>query len=1048
MESKTWLWRKKSSDKTFVTSDKADFYLKGIEEETLLTEKEVGLVRSMKNVNEKLPPVPCDCNAKDDLVTIHVKMAEEAIAGREKAVAEVVVLKQELEEAAQLGIAARDAALKECTQQLACVKEEQEQRIQDAIMKASTEFEKTRKKLEEKLTDSSKKLANLASENTHLSNALLVKEKFIEDLRKWKSQTEAECSALMSRLDSTEKENAFLKYEFRMLEKELEIRNEEREFDRRTADSLQKQHLDSMKKITKLEAECQRLHDLLRKRVPGSASLAKMNNDFGMLGRDRTEMRRRKQMNSTQGGLIVRGSTQDNSHETTSKRVSFLIEWLRGVEEENKTLKELITNKNNELHASRITWAQTSSKLTQIETQLGELSRGQISIGLESCSPISKELSLTPHFYAGNGNEVSNSGSWSNALISDMDHFRNEKPKSTHKHKSLGVPDMNLMDDFAEMEKLAIVSVDTPFGSSRVSSDANNAIENSLGKELVPVVDGDLVFGDTKSFDWLQDVLKAILDQNHVSGRSLDELLEDIRISLAYINRSSTHEADTTANSTHSGEADPLQISGYITWKSPNTSPVLNSHKGLPSIDTSMEETSNQKTRSNLRESIGKIITLVEEINLTSLMDNSTTDNGSERNRSPLISKYSAVHVDYLVCVFQWKRSELNDVLQQFIHTCNDLLNGEVGVEKFAGELAFALNWVINNCITHQDVSSMRSKLKSQKDDQFSKSDECHVEQSTVLPLFASSDGQNVSTQMENIESYLQEESWRLKDELKSMEVTKNDLEVRLQTSADKSGALTNQLQESKQSIERLQTELENLKYSKGVLEDQVENQKMINEDLDTQLRIAKFKLNKVLQKFSSLEVELEDKNNCCEELEGTCLELQLQLESTTKEIPKYHIDQEENQIRSGWEITTASVKLAECQETILSVGKQLKALASPREAALIDKVFSTSTTTTTTSNDNNSSKQSLRDQMLADEDGEEDVFKSPMIKEIISTNDTKDQNASKPPNAYLGSNHKAGTGTVGALAIVASKKRGGGVGFLRKLLMRRKKGSGKKTFL
>lgn len=42
------------------------------------------------------------------------------------------------------------------------------------------------------------------------------------------------------------------------------------------------------------------------------------------------------------------------------------------------------------------------------------------------------------------------------------------------------------------------------------------------------------------------------------------------------------------------------------------------------------------------------------------------------------------------------------------------------------------------------------------------------------------------------------------------------------------------------------------------------------------------------------------------------------------------------------WEITAASEKLAECQETILNLGKQLKALASPKEAALFDKVVST----------------------------------------------------------------------------------------------------------
>ena len=41
-------------------------------------------------------------------------------------------------------------------------------------------------------------------------------------------------------------------------------------------------------------------------------------------------------------------------------------------------------------------------------------------------------------------------------------------------------------------------------------------------------------------------------------------------------------------------------------------------------------------------------------------------------------------------------------------------------------------------------------------------------------------------------------------------------------------------------------------------------------------------------------------------------------------------------------EISTASEKLIECRETILNLGKQLKALASPKDAILFDQVLQT----------------------------------------------------------------------------------------------------------
>lgn len=141
----------------------------------------------------------------------------------------MVSLKQELDAALQQRDTGEerlihlDAALKECMDQLHFVREEQEQRIHDAVMKASMEFEQSLMILEEKLAETSKRLAKLGVENTHLTKALLAKEKLIEDLGKQRTQAEADFNALMVRLDSTEKENASLKYEVRVLGKELEI---------------------------------------------------------------------------------------------------------------------------------------------------------------------------------------------------------------------------------------------------------------------------------------------------------------------------------------------------------------------------------------------------------------------------------------------------------------------------------------------------------------------------------------------------------------------------------------------------------------------------------------------------------------------------------------------------------------------------------------------------------------------------------------------------------------------------------------------------------
>ncbi|KAJ4825390.1 hypothetical protein Tsubulata_024075 [Turnera subulata] len=1032
MDNKSWLWRKKSSEKTIVATNKFGNYARGINEETkmLPAMNEVVPPRAVRNLNEKLASVILECQAKDDLKTKNESLTQEASTGQEKAEAEAVTLRKQLDEAQRQVAAANekltlsDASLKQCMQQLCSLREEQEQKIHNAVMKASNEFEKAQKNLEEKLIETSKRLANVAVENTNLSNALIVKEKLVEELHRRSSQTVAEFNALMSRLDSAEKENAFLKYEFHMLEKELEVRTEELEYNRRSAEAIRRQHLESVRKVTKLEAECQRLKVLMRKRLSGPAAIAKMKSEVEMLGREPMELSRKP---NPVRDLLLKDTVAERTFDIPAKNINFLIEQLRGMEEENKSLKETVTKKNAELQSSRVMFSRTASRLSQVEAQVMELSGGQKSMELVKYSPLYKEVqSPTAASYNGSEDRASSSGSWANALISELENFREEKLKSPLERKAIEDLDMRLMDDFVEMEKLAIISVQAPSGNE------NHPL--LTGKELVSVEqcpsgsaakqDSHSVDADDSSFDWLQEVLNAILKQQRISKQSLSELVEDIKIALGLISHPNDLGADATEFSRHSVPSD---------IKSPRTSFILDPSNGSSIIDIFSKETSRQTNQSSLSKPIRKIMELIEGINLKQLATNDYTEIRSKADQNSLLTTPPE---NYFSCIFQWKSSELDNILQRFIRTCDCLLSGKASLENFAEELHSTLDWIVSNHLAVSDHdSTSRAGIKrdvcwkeSQAENGVRVPVVCPLAELDAVPI-ASSHG-------------LQDQEKGLKDELNKMELAKEGKEPSLQ-------ALMIQDRESLQRIESLQQEVEMLKESKGMLEEQMENQKSINEDLDTQLTVAKAKLNEVLQKFSCLEVELEDKVNCCEELEATCLELQLELESGAKmETQNRDMNEEGKQPQNGWEITAASVKLAECQETILNLGKQLKALASPREAALFDRVFNTTSSTTTGPKIRNFHKRfSLRDQMIAEDRSKAIILRSPAENTQKPTSDNFDNSNALvcAPGSNFGSNHRVGDTPVGTLAIVPAKKHGG-FGFIRKIIMRRKKASSKKA--
>ncbi|KAK1433085.1 hypothetical protein QVD17_09991 [Tagetes erecta] len=884
MEHKSWLWKKKSIEKTMIAGDKAG---RGNEDELQgILAYEAELERNLNISNEKLSAALAEIKAKDDMAKKQTNIAREAILGWEKAEAEVLALKQELEKTTQQMVASEerlfgvDAALKECMQQLRFVREEQEKRIHDAVMKASREYEKTRFIMEEKLSESNKKLSKLSSDNTQLSKSLLAKEKTIDELHAARCQLDSDLSAVMSKLESAQRDNASLSYEVRVLEKELEIRNEERDFNRRTADVAHKQHLESVKKIAKLETEAQRLRLLVRKRLPGPAALAKMKNEVEMLGRDPTEASRRR---SNPFPVASKDSLFD---QTSEKQISFLAEQLCALEDENRVLKEFINRKTN------------------------DQSKSQTPRSLVACQdfPI-----LASSSDIGSDEKASMAESWAPSC------------------KTVGASDIGLMDDFVEMEKLAIVSVEKPLTTSNLVSENHS--------------------------DWVESMSKLISEHSRITQQHSNDVLEDIVAALA-----------------HKGDENPR--------KSFN----------------------NEVFSSDMSKSIERLIELIEGLRLCGKDDSSETPTG------------------YTVRVLQWKTTELGAVLETFLQSCTNLLNGKAELENFTKELTLTLEWIVNHCFSLKDVSSMRHEMEKHFD-------------------WDENQNENESDKMQ-----LKEETKNLKDDLERMEFAKVDLEHKLASEVCKSETMIVKLEESEKMIEGLKTEVEFLKQQKDIIEDQMKVEMKAKEDLDEQLIEA-----------------IGDYNEACkiiitstEEMDARSLDEPVLVvpESTIQQdIRNCEVDDNEKRLQSELEIIAASEKLAECQETILNLGKQLKALASPKNTSVPERVISNPTyesprsPSPPTPTKTNHQRVSLLDKMMADDAAQ--GVQSPKPKEItrtITSPAVMDGNANKvkviSPQRFLSVNgikqKEDEEALVNFLSIVPSKKKKSGM--LRKLLWRRKK--------
>ncbi|KAL0369133.1 UNVERIFIED_CONTAM: Filament-like plant protein 4 [Sesamum calycinum] len=416
MDKRSWPWKKKSSDKqaaekanvsasdssaavadTSATQDdkgKQDnngkkpkyvqisvesyTHLTGLEDQVKSYEEQVQTLEDeVKELNEKLSEAHSEIINKENLVKQHAKVAEEAISGWEKAEAEAATLKNHLESVTLLKLTAEDrashldGALKECMRQIRNLKEEHDKKLHEVVLEKTKIFDKMKLELEAQISNLDQQLLRSAAENAALSRSLQDRSNMLIKLSEEKSQAEAEIEFLKSNIESCEKEVNSLKYELHIAKKEVEIRNEEKTMSVRSAEVANKQHLEGVKKIAKLEAECQRLRGLVRKKLPGPAALAQMKLEVENLGRDYGESRlRRSPVKPPAAYSSQLPEFSLDNLQKYQKENELLTERLLAMDEETKMLKEALARRNSELQTSRSTCAQTTSKLQSLEAQL------------------------------------------------------------------------------------------------------------------------------------------------------------------------------------------------------------------------------------------------------------------------------------------------------------------------------------------------------------------------------------------------------------------------------------------------------------------------------------------------------------------------------------------------------------------------------------------------------------------------------------------------------------------------------------------------------
>lgn len=384
------------------------------------------------------------------------------------------------------------------------------------------------------MIESDQALLRAAAENAALSKSLQERSNLIVKMNNEKSKADAEIELLKEKIMSREKEINSLKYELHVISKELEIRNEEKNMCVKSAEAANRQHLEGVKKIVKLEAECQRLRGLVRKKLPGPAALAKMKMEVENWGQDFGESRNRSisPKNANSHLPLLLEIPNGNLHQSR-KEAEFLTARLLAVEEETKMLKEALATRNSELQASRNICAEMNCRVKSLESQLESLNQQRSSESNCKFSTDSPRITLSSK--GGMDRRIDSAESCASVVSEATDRSIDISINHESEHH------LEFMDDFLEMERL--VSSPNDAGSISILSNSNDS-RSTYARDKVSsdAVKGEYFLcenhsveleSDAKSSLWMKlySRIYTILEP-HSKDLNISKVLEDIKCAL------------------------------------------------------------------------------------------------------------------------------------------------------------------------------------------------------------------------------------------------------------------------------------------------------------------------------------------------------------------------------------------------------------------------------------------------------------------------------------------------------------------------------------
>ncbi|KAL5706539.1 hypothetical protein ACHQM5_024693 [Ranunculus cassubicifolius] len=961
MDRRGWPWKKKSSDKAgeksasaadsagatlpsagsqgdqekpkkpnyVKISEESYAHLTGLEDEVKSLNDQVKTLNDEVDVlNEKLSSAHSEMTTKENIVKQHAKVAEEAVSGWEKADAEALALKQQLEAVTLLKLTAEDraahldGALKECMKQIRSLKEEHEKKLHETILTKNKQFDKIKLEFEAKMNDLDQELLRSSAENSALSRALQERSNMLMKANEERSHAEAEIELLKNDIQSCEKEINSLKYELHLLSTELDIRNEEKNMSMKSAEVANRQHLEGVKKITKLEAECQRLRGLVRKKLPGPAALAQMKLEVESLGRDYGETRpRRSPSQNPSPHLAPQPDISLESVQQCHKENEFLMGRCLAMEEEMKMLKEALAKRNSELQVSRNMCAKTSSKLRSLEAQvnLSIQQRGspRLSIEMPAEGFSSQNGSNPPSYMSMSEDGIDEEGScvesWATVSVGEISQLK--KGRSIDKPvKAENMNQLELMDDFLEMERLAC-STDSkePVPISKSSSDVKT--ENEDDQYVVKIAkDGDL--------SSVQQPELSSSPKVESLGVKTESDIHDVSLSKLHSRISAIFESES---------------------KDADTRTILEDIKG---VMRDMEDTLLQHSPNHLAEkthSVGAISN-----------DTATQhDREGEQNGISLIlvdqeftTAIYQIH-DFVVSLskeamqIQEISFDEQDIIKEsaeFSNSVSKVLSNEMSLVDFVLSLSHALakinkqsinllcskaNGEDNNSSDYIDKVTLLEKKVVQDDVRERFPNGCtHISRCTSDPevLVEGSLSPGVDLKFTPCKCSL--------EELEQLKSEKENMELELSRCSQHLGETKTQLQETENLLTELKLQLAASQKSNSLAETQLKCMAESYNTLETHTQELDTQVNLLREKMEALDVQLEEEKQKNESASTKCRDLEEQLQRN-ESCPTCASSIAEAELKSQKEreIAAATEKLAECQETILLLGKQLNSL-------------------------------------------------------------------------------------------------------------------------